>query len=112
MRRLIHRELCTTYQHATQSTAALEQQHFTRQQADQLIATVEGHAASHRHVTDAVHNLIQAMQTAVKDGVSEGKRHVNTVARYTAGACAAGVTAVEYFDIKLVFQKQRRDKDS
>ena len=52
------------------------------------------------------------MQTAVKDGVSEGKRHVNTVARYTAGACAAGVTALEYFDIKLVFQKQRRDKDS
>ena len=110
MRRLIQRKLCTTYQHATQS--ALEQQNFTGQQADQIIATVEGHAASHRHVADAVHNLTQAMQTAVKDGVSEGKRFVNTVASYTAGACAAGVTALEYFDIKLVFQKQRRDKDS
>ena len=72
---------------------------LTRQQADQIIATVERHAASHRHVADAVHSLTQAMQTAVKDGVSEGKRHVNTVARYTAGACAAGVTALEYFDI-------------
>ena len=54
------------------------------QQADQSIATVERHAASHRHVADAVHNLTQALQTAVEDGVSDGKRHVNTVARYTA----------------------------
>lgn len=73
-----------------------------------MIATVERHAASHRHVADAVHNLTQA----VHDGVSEGKRHVNTVARYTVGACATGATVLNYFDIKLVFQKQRRDKDS
>lgn len=109
MQRLIHRKLCTTYQHATQSATALEQQNFTRQQADQIIAI---DAASHRHVADAVQKLTQAMQTAVKDGVSEGKRHVNTVARYTVGACATGATALNYFDIKLVFQKQRRDKDS
>lgn len=111
MRCVIQRKLCTTYQHATHSAAALEQ-NFIRQQPNQTIGTVERHAASHRQVADAVHNLTEAMQAAVKAGVSDGKRHLNTVARYTAGACAAGVTAAEYFDLKLVFQKQTRDKDS
>ena len=93
MQRIIQRSFCTTYQRATQSAAALEQQNLTCQQADQTISIVERYSASHRDVADAVHSLTQVMHTAVKDGVSE---HVNTVARYTAGACAAGVTVVEY----------------
>ena len=72
---------------------------------------MERHGAFHKDVADAVQSLTQAMHTAVKDGVSEGKQQVNTVARCTAGACA-GVTALQYFDIKLVFQKKKRHADS
>ena len=88
-------KLCTTYQRATQSAASLEHQTVIRQQPNQISSTAQRHAASHKRVADA-----QAIQTAVKCGISEGKQHVNTVARYTAGACAAGVTVLEYFDIK------------
>ena len=67
---------------------------------------MERHAASDKRA-DAVQSLTQAMQTAVISGVSEGKLHVITVARYTAGACAAGVSAVKYFDIKPGFREKR-----
>ena len=88
--------LCTTYQHATQSATALERQNFTRQQADEIISTIERHAASHRDVADAVRNLTHAMQTSVNNGVAEGKQHVNAIARYTIGGCVAGVSILEY----------------
>ena len=99
--------LCTTYQGATQSAAALEHQIVIRQQPNKITSTVERHASSHEHVAVA-----QAMQIAVKYGVSEGKQHVNTVARYTAEACAAGVTVLLHFDIKPDFQKKKRHADS
>ena len=49
----------------------------TRQQANKIVSTVERHAASHKGLADAVQSLTQAMQTAVKFGVSEGKQRVN-----------------------------------
>ncbi len=102
MLRFLHSRLCSTYKHATQSAQGLEQRNFTRQQADQIITTIERHAASHRDVADAVANLTQAMKSAVDNGVAEGKRYVRTWATRTVGGCTFGVAALEYFDLKLV----------
>ena len=100
MQQIIQRRFCTAYQHATQRAAALELQNVSRQQADQINSSVERHAAFHRDVADAVRTLTQVTQTAVKDGVSGSIRHVNTVAKYTAGACAA-LVSFTFFDVKL-----------
>lgn len=89
----LRRGLCTAYEHATKSANALEGQNFTRQQADQIIITIERHAASRKDLVEAVSSLKQVMQEVG----AEGKQHVNTVARYTLAAAASGVAVFKYF---------------
>ena len=115
----LRRSLCTAYEHGTKSATALEGQNFTRQQADQIITTIERHAASRKDLVEAVSSLKQVMQEIGAESqqqlqkvAAESKQHVNTVARYTLAAAASGVAVLEYFDLKLVFQKQKRHTES